>query len=268
MSPPTEPVPQFPGRFADASFVAKGGTSAVYRARTTDDARIVALKVFHTDGDRFDQEVAAAGRLTGLDGVVQVLDTGRLDDGRQFLVTDFFPLGTLADQVEGGREFTVDEVCHLGGQLAGTLDQVHRRGVVHGDVKPSNVLLDHAGRPWLTDFGTARTTAGSGPDGPTLTFTVLYSAPEVLDGWAVAPASDQYSLGLLLAALLLGEHPFLPYATAGIGRLVDRIRNVGLPDLTLLNVPEPAARAVMRACATDPGDRFPDCAAFAVALLG
>ena len=266
MNPPTEPVPNLPPRFADASFVAKGGTSTVYRARTTDDAGIVAVKVFHTDGRRFAQELEAAARLEHLDGVVQVLDHGQLDDGRRYLATDFFPLGTVADQLEGGRQFTVDEVCDLGARLARTLDEVHRCDVVHGDVKPSNVLLDHEGRPWLTDFGTARALGDSDPDGPTLTFTILYSAPEVLDGAAVGPAADQYALGLLLATLLLGEHPFLPFATAGIGKLVDKIRNGGLPDLSLLNIPGPVAAAVMRACATDPCDRFADCAAFADAL--
>ena len=266
MTRPSEPVPVLPQRFADASFVAKGGTSTVYRARTTDDARIVAVKVLHTDGGRFAQEVEASQQVGDVDGVVQVLDAGQLADGRQYLVTDFFPLGTVSDQLEGGRQFTVPEVCELGAQLATTLAQVHRRGVAHGDVKPSNVLLDHEGRPWLTDFGTARPTTWPTTDGPTLTFTILYSAPEVLDGGVVGPASDQYALGLLLATLLLGEHPFLPFATAGIGRLVDRIRNGGLPDLTLLNIPEPAATAVMRACAIEPSDRFDDCAQLAAAL--
>ncbi len=266
MTTPSEPVPTLPPRFADASFVAKGGTSTVYRARTTDDARIVAVKVFHTDGKRFSQEVEAAARLVHVEGVVQVLDAGRLDDGRRFLVTDFFALGTVADQLESGRQFTVDEVCQLGARLGATLDEVHRCDVVHGDVKPSNVLIDHEGRPWLTDFGTARAVGDSDPDGPTLTFTILYSAPEVLDGAAVGPASDQYALGLLLATLLLGEHPLLPFAAAGIGRLVDRIRDGVVPDLSLLNIPAPVAGAVMRACSTEPAARFADCAAFADAL--
>ena len=268
MSVPAEPVPALPPRFADASFVAKGGTATVYRARTTDDARIVAVKVLHSDGQRFAQEAEAAARLLGVEGVVQILDAGRLDDGRHYLTTEFFPLGTVADQLASGRQFTVNEVCTLGAQLAATLNEVHRRYVVHGDVKPSNVLIDHEGQPWLTDFGTARTDGDRDPDGPTLTFTILYSAPEVLDGSAVGPASDQYALGLLLATLLLGEHPFLPFATAGIGKLVDRIRNGGLPDLSLLNIPAPVAAAVMRACATEPGDRFADCAEFADALQG
>jgi len=266
LSVPAEPVPALPPRFADASFVAKGGTATVYRARTTDDARIVAVKVFHSDGQRFAQEADAAARLLGVEGVVQIIDSGQLLDGRHYLATEFFPLGTVADQLAGGRQFTADEVCTLGAQLAATLDQVHHRDVVHGDVKPSNVLLDHTGRPWLTDFGTARTTDDLDADGPTLTFTILYSAPEVLDGAAVGPGSDQYALGILLATLLLGEHPFLPFATAGIGKLVDRIRRGGLPDLSLLNIPAPVAAAVMRACATDPGDRFADCAEFADSL--
>ena len=174
----------------------------------------------------------------------------------------------MADQLESGRQFTVDEVCELGTRLAATLAEVHRRDVVHGDVKPSNVLIDHEGRPCLTDFGTARAVGDSDPDGPTLTFTILYSAPEVLDGAAVGPAADQYALGLLLATLLLGEHPLLPFAASGIGRLVDRIRDGVVPDLSLLNIPAPVAGAVMRACSTEPADRFADCDAFADALQG
>ena len=266
MTVPVAPVPALPDRYADASFVAMGGSSTVYRARTTDDERVVAVKVFRLDSDRITQELDAAERLLDVDGVVPVLEHGQLDDGRRFLTTGFFALGTLGGQLEAGREFTPDEVAAAGARLATTLDAVHRRGVVHGDVKPSNILLDAAGALWLTDFGTARTPTSPAPDGPTLTYTVLYSAPEVLDGGHHSPRSDQYALGLVLATLLLGEHPYGGFATRGIGPLVDRVRQGGLPDLSRDGVATDLAATVGRATSIDPEDRFEDCGALADAL--
>jgi len=268
MNVPIDPIPEFPSAYTDAAFVVRGGSGSVYRARDVANQKVVAIKVLDALDRRFQHETDAATRLAGIPGVVPVLGSGSLSDGRPFIVTEFFPLGTIADQLRTGRRFTPSEVRALGCAVASTLASAHSAGVVHCDVKPSNILIAVDGAPMLTDFGIARPVApteGVVSNG-TLTFTILYSAPEVLGGARPNAASDQYSLAITLATLLLDKQPFMGRSTEGIAGLIEIIRNEGLGDLATHGVPQDLAAIIGRAASIDARHRFSDCAEFAEAL--
>ncbi|MBD2899019.1 Serine/threonine-protein kinase PknD [Actinomadura sp. RB99] len=130
--------------------------------------------------------------------------TGPAEDPESWLVMAYVPGGGLA----GGTPLPPWEAARLCVQVAGALEALHAKGIVHCDIKPGNILLDHDGTAKLADFGAAYRLHGSGtitPNGP-LFYTPGYAAPEVLLG-APEPASDVYSLGVTLHALITGRSP-------------------------------------------------------------
>jgi hypothetical protein len=268
---PIGAVPVLPERYADVGFLAKGGSSTVYRARDVEDSTLVAVKVLDGTERRWHRELRALHRLRDVEGIVSVRDSGTLADGRRYLVTDYFAAGTLASQLADGRRYTADEVVCIGVRLADVLAVAQGVGVVHCDVKPSNVLVDNAGLPHLADFGIARAAVAPGETtdhSETFSFTLLYTAPEVLEGDRPSERSDQYSLGLTLATLVLGRHPYAEPARPGLAGLVDGIRNAVFPfaDLLAAGAPVALVEALATACSPKPADRFASTAAFADAL--
>ncbi len=186
-----------------------GGMADVYKGVDTRLQRPVAVKVFRPGADHHTEDCLAAEAvlLAGLQGpgLVTVYDMGR-HDGRAFLVMELVDGPTLRDLLEGGA-LPQRRVADLGAALAQALAHVHRSGIVHRDVKPSNVLLDTAaGAPHLADFGIARfvdATRHTAPDA--LTGTAAYLAPEQVEGKSIGPATDVYALGLVLLECLTGR---------------------------------------------------------------
>jgi len=199
------------GRYVVDELLGRGGMAEVYRARDTEADLCVALKVLRgvepRDAERFRAEVDVLGRLDH-PGLLKLRGSGT-HAGVPYLVLDLAEGPTLADELAAGplaeeRAVTVAE------QVAEALAHAHRTGVVHRDVKPSNILFDEAGRTRLADFGIARL-AGT----PSLTGTgqmvgsVPYLAPEQVEGAPVGPPTDIYALGLVLIECLTG-HPCYP----------------------------------------------------------
>jgi serine/threonine protein kinase len=201
------------GRYVVDELLGRGGMAEVYRARDTEGDRCVAVKLLRgvepRDARRFRSEVDV---LTRLDhpGLVKLRGSGT-HGGVPYLVLDLAEGPTLAGELAAGplaeeRAVTVAE------QVAEALSHAHRTGVVHRDVKPSNILFDDAGRARLADFGIARL-AGT----PSLTGTgqlvgsIPYLAPEQVEGAPVGPPADIDALGLLLIESLTG-HPCYPGA--------------------------------------------------------
>lgn len=186
----------------------------VYLARDPAFERQVAIKVLPPQftGDphfrsRFEREAKV---IAGLEHpyIVPVYDYGE-EGGQPFLVMRFMPGGTLADRI-AGQPMKLEQVTPIIQRLAEAIDAVHRHGIVHCDLKPSNVLFDVEGRAFLSDFGIARLlTPGRTSTGAALIGTPAYMSPEQCSGAVVVDGrSDVYALGLILYEMFTGHHPF------------------------------------------------------------
>jgi serine/threonine-protein kinase len=237
----------------------EGATGVVYRA--TDGEREVAVKLLRATDPVAQKRFAREARLAGASAsrhLVPILEVG---DG--YLVMPLYPGGSLAARLRAERRLSAHETVDLAAQLAKGLDALHAHGIVHRDVKPSNVLLDGEGTAALADFGLAR-----GEDSTQLTRdgqlvgTPHYLAPELIEGAAATPASDVYALGCVLYECLAGEPPFAGRGDAQVGfaHLVEPP-----PDVCALR-PELApgiGAAIATALAKDPAARPPTATALA-----
>jgi eukaryotic-like serine/threonine-protein kinase len=259
-------------RYELEELVGSGGMSSVFRARDRLLERHVALKLLHdhySDDDehvaRFRREARAVAQLSH-PHIVTVIDRG-VDDGRQFIVFEYVNGENLKDLVRRAGRLPLRHAVELAIAVAEGLAFAHAQGLVHRDVKPQNVLLDGEGAVKVTDFGIARsldverglTEAG------TILGTSDYISPEQAGGRLVTPATDVYSLGVVLWELLTGDVPF-----PGDTFVAVALRHINEPPPSLLDVrpdvPPRLAAAVLRALAKDPADRFPSMESFAAEL--
>jgi serine/threonine protein kinase len=197
-------------RYLMGELLGTGGVAEVRRARDVVLARDVAIKLFQpgdtADVRRFDNEVRTLAALSH-PGLVPVYDADSSGDA-PFMVLELVEGRTLRDRIANGP-MDVDEVRRLGAALADALAYVHSRGLIHRDVKPSNILLDCDGAPRLADFGLARLV-----DGARLTRadqvvgTAAYLAPEQVRGGQITSAVDVYALGLVLLECLTGRREY------------------------------------------------------------
>ncbi|MBV8065904.1 MAG: serine/threonine protein kinase [Actinobacteria bacterium] len=259
-------------RYELEELVDHGGMSTVYRGYDRMLERNVALKVLHPHfGDdpeyveRFRREARAVARLSH-PHIVTVIDRGA-SEGNQFIVFEYVEGENLKQLLERSGPLPVARAVDLGIQIADALAFAHQHGLVHRDVKPQNVLIDLAGDAKVTDFGIVRSLDVE--RGVTQTGTVLgtsnYLSPEQANGEPVTPATDIYSLGVVLYELLAGDVPF-----RGDNLVVVAMKHVTEHPPNLLqvraDVPPRLAQAVDRALEKDPTRRFPSMDAFATEL--
>ncbi len=211
-------VGQTIGQYQILERVGSGSMAVVYRAHQANIDRVVAVKVLLGEFtrkrdflERFKREARATGALRHIH-VLPIYDYGEFE-GVPYLVVPFIDTGTLADRLRQAENHCLetDEVLRLGGQIASALDHAHSRGVIHRDVKPSNVLIDNDGNALLGDFGLAKLIEG---DSASITGTGMmvgtpdYISPEQCSGLPVDPRTDVYSLAVMLFEALAGHVPF------------------------------------------------------------
>ncbi len=212
---PSVPLRQF-GGYELLSEIARGGMGVVYRARQVSLNRIVAIKTILSglhaapgDVERFYAEAEAAALLDH-PGIVPIFDVGEYQ-GQPYFSMGFVDGRTLADRLTEGP-LEARAAAELVRTVCEAVQYAHERDVIHRDLKPGNILLDHDGRPRITDFGLAKCLtddAGRTATGQMLG-TPSYMPPEQAAGRldAVGPAADIYALGAILYALITGRPPF------------------------------------------------------------
>ncbi len=245
--------------FSYAEEVGRGGFGIVYRCTQTALDRKVAVKVLTAELDekreRFMREQRAMGRLTGHPNIVGVLQVGETDSGYPYLVMQYHRQGSLEARIHRSGPLPLDEVVRLGVKMAGALDTAHRRGILHRDVKPANILLTDYGEPALGDFGIAHISGGFKTSTGTFTGSPAFTAPEVISGDPPSHSSDVYGLGATLFAALTGHAAFERRSGEQMVAQFLRIARESVPDLRETGIPDDICTVVERAMSRDPTDR-------------
>lgn len=249
----------------------RGGMASVYKAYQPAVDRYVALKVLpsHLAQDpeflaRFKQEAKVLAQLQH-PHILPVHDFGE-SDGFTYIVMPFIKTGTLAATLTGHPQ-PFDQIKRVITQIGDALDCAHAQGLVHRDVKPSNILLDERGNCLLADFGIAKILEGADTLTATggLIGTPKYMSPEQGLGNAIDGRSDVYSLGVVLYEMATGQVPF--DAETPLAVVVKHIRDpLPVPSLVNPDIPEPLQRMIFRAMHKEPSERFATAGAMVAAM--
>ena len=255
------------GRYEAIEPLGSGATSRVEMARDNVIGRIVALKTFVNGfGEGREQQFLREAQIIGQlshPSIVQLYDVGIDEQGTPFLVMEYIAGKTLEHHLDPSV-LTCQRACAWTADLAGALAVAHRAGILHGDVKPGNILVTAENKVKLGDFGIARyasQVSGSGR----LMGTPAYLAPEQIQGQPQDARSDQFALGIVLHQMLTGTRPF---DGSSLGAVCAQILNAAPEPPSRRNpAVSPALDAIVARClAKNPADRFASCDELASAL--
>jgi serine/threonine-protein kinase len=258
------------GPFRLEEILGEGGVGIVYRAFDTRTGTTVALKVLkrelHADvyRRRFEHEARAAAEVEH-PHLVRILDVGEAA-GRQFLAVAFVEGGSLDQEIAARRRLEIREVLAVAAHVGAGLDALHGHGLVHRDVKPSNILVGPERNYLLTDFGLAKGEAYTVLTRPgQVVGTLDYLAPELIRGEPGTPASDLYALGCVIYECVVGASPF---AGRGILQVGAAHLEEPPPDPTSARpeLSDEFAWALLCALAKDPRQRPTSAVAYATML--
>ena len=263
------------GRYKILKSIGEGGMASVYLAEDTNLERLVALKVIRAERvtpeqlprimERFKREAKALARLSDEPGIVTVYDYGEFE-GTPYLVMAYMPGGTLKDRL--GSPIQPQAAAEMLLPIARALGEAHAQGVIHRDVKPSNLLVDKHGSLALADFGIAKALE---MEGQTLTSTGMgvgtpeYMAPEQWRGGAT-PQTDVYSLGVVLYEMITGKKPFRAENPSDI-YLKQMTEEPPDPERYVNGLPANAVAVLKKAMERQPEARYADMGAFRAALM-
>jgi hypothetical protein len=260
-------LPHSFGRFRNVRYLKSGGQGRIY---VGEDAQgeygQVAIKVPSDPGAeamRSFLEEAATASLMDHPNVVRALAWGKVEDDWPYLVMPFFRRGSLADQLEREPKRNWREAVEIGRQIAGALQYIcQKKGLVHRDLKPHNILLDDSGRPLVMDFGIASSNVGQAPT--STSGTPPYMSPEQATGGALDARSDVWSIGVILYQMLTGRLPF-----RGSKLLSDIAHEEPVPPRQIdESIPQELEAIVMKCLAKQKKDRFGSPAELAERLSG
>ncbi len=256
------------GRFVIEARLGAGGMGEVYRAVDSRLKRTVAIKrmswragltpedhaLFLREGQR-----ASALQHPNIASIYDVFE----ENGEVLLVMEYVEGSTLRQAI--GKPMPPEQFFDIAIQCSSALVAAHEKGILHGDIKPENIMLDASGQVKLLDFGVARRLPGEDPSAETLTTvwapghvsgTPTYMAPEVLKGGAPDARADVFALGIVFYEMLAGRHPFRgANVTVTTAHILDE-REAATLDRSALKVSPPVAAVVARALYKDPAQRY------------
>ena len=241
---------------------ASGGMAEIYRARDIMLDRYVAIKVLREDHSKnpefenqFRNEARAAANLSH-PNIVTVYDFGN-DNGQLFIVMELVPGKDLKSLLRQRGRFTVEECIPLMVQACAGIGYAHRAGLVHCDVKPHNMLVTPDNRLKVTDFGIARAMAGIGLGEHTNVVwgSPQYYSPEQAAGESPTPASDVYSLGIVLYEMLTGTLPFTASTVEELARLHMEAKPIP-PTEYIPDLPEALEEIILKVLSKEPSARY------------
>jgi eukaryotic-like serine/threonine-protein kinase len=249
-------------RYELRTLIGSGGMADVYMAGDEVLGREVALKLlkdrYAEDEEfveRFKREAKSAAALNS-PYIVPIFDRGETDDGTFYITMEYLPGGTLKERLMPTGTLRPQEAAEVALQVAKALETAHVRGVVHRDIKPRNILVSDSGHVKVADFGIARaveaTTISHAGD---ILGSAKYMSPEQAVGEQVGPASDLYSLGVVLYEMLTGRVPFEVETPADVP-IRHAVAPPPHPRKLDSEVPEDLDAITMRLLATRPEDRF------------
>ena len=254
------------GRYQRRRLLGSGGMADVYLAHDRVLDRYVAIKVLRREHasnerfvERFKREARSAASLSH-PNIVNIYDRGETKDGTYYIVMEYVAGATLEDRVREGGPLPPEAAVTVALRVARALQAAHRRGLIHRDVKPQNILLGESEEVKVADFGIARAASLA-----TLTLegavmgTPHYISPEQAQGEEARAQSDLYSLGVVLYEMLTGELPFKGDTPVGV--VMQHIHGHARPPREVNSkVPEPLNNITMRLLAKDPATRYSDAA--------
>jgi eukaryotic-like serine/threonine-protein kinase len=213
------------GQFQILQKIGSGGMGAVYKASQPEMNRMVGVKILHPKlanrkdlVSRFRREARAMSHLTH-PNTVKVFLYGELEDGSLYIIMEFLDGKNLNQTVRGEGPFPIERALPIIIQVCGALEEAHRAGIIHRDLKPENIFLCQSGGmkdfPKVLDFGLAKVTEREMRPGSIILTqegmvfgTPEFMSPEQAQGKTLTPASDQYSLAVILYEVLTGKLPF------------------------------------------------------------
>lgn len=248
------------GNYRIIEQIGLGGMATVFKGYDPDTDRYVAVKIlpqqFSADPqfrERFQREAKAIAKLEHLH-ILPIFAYGE-DDGISYMAMRYLQAGTLTDRISKGA-LPFAEAGRILSQLASALDHAHTYGILHRDMKPSNVLLDDEGNAYLMDFGIAKIVEATVDlTGDRLLGTPAYMSPEQCQGINIGPATDIYSLGIILNEMVTGRRPF--HAETPIAVILQQLNDPLPPPHELRSdLPPQAENVIFKALAKKPESRY------------